>query len=214
MVGVQDIIVAFASISRMMNYSALSFFASMTELKNLPASVLLNPPLPLQNQKISMEITMKTLIKRKYPYQAAGRTWVIPKFHLSELPDGTIAILESEINRIHYAIANEICGNKEGLTKEELEFLCDITQTSFSEIADYLGIHRSTLTKWRTTGQIPKNVMGLVLKKWFWFKLFGQKLGQRKIPIAQLRDEVRFLSFAKAEAIEKNLAEHVEIMQA
>lgn len=157
---------------------------------------------------------MKTLIKKKYPYQAAGRTWVIPEFHLSELPDGTIAILESEINRIHHAIANEICGNKEGLTKEELEFLCDITQTSFSEIADYLGIHRSTPTKWRTTGQIPKNVMGLVLKKWFWFKLFGQKLGQQKIPIAQLRDEVRFLSFAKAEAIERNLAEHVEIMKA
>ncbi len=161
-----------------------------------------------------MEITMKTLIKKEYPYQAAGRTWLIPEFHLSELPDGTIAILESEINRIHYAIANEICGNKEGLTKEELEFLCDITQTSFSEIADYLGIHRSTLTKWRTTGKVPKNVMGLVLKKWFWFKLFGQKLGQRKIPIAQLRDEVKFLSFAKAEAIERNLAEHVEKMQA
>ena len=158
--------------------------------------------------------TVKTLIKKKYPYRAAGQTWIIPEFHLSKLPDGTIAVLEEEINRIHYAIANEICGDENGLSKDELEFLCDMTQTSFSEIADYLGIHQSTLTQWRTAGQIPKNVMGLVLKKWFWFKLFGQKLGRRKISISQFRDEVRFLSFAKAEAIQRNLAEHVEKMNA
>ena len=157
---------------------------------------------------------MKTLIKKKYPYRAAGQTWIIPEFHLSKLPDGTIAVLEEEINRIHYAIANEICGDENGLSKDELEFLCDMTQTSFSEIADYLGIHQSTLTQWRTAGQIPKNVMGLVLKKWFWFKLFGQKLGRRKISISQFRDEVRFFSFAKAEAIQRNLAEHVEKMNA
>ena len=158
--------------------------------------------------------TVKTLIKKKYPYRAAGQTWIIPEFHLSKLPDGTIAVLEEEINRIHYAIANEICGDENGLSKDELEFLCDMTQTSFSEIADYLGIHQSTLTQWRTAGKIPKNVMGLVLKKWFWFKLFGQKLGRRKISISQFRDEVRFLSFAKAEAIQRNLAEHVEKMNA
>ena len=36
MVEVQDITVAFASILRMTNYSALSFFASMMELKKSP----------------------------------------------------------------------------------------------------------------------------------------------------------------------------------
>lgn len=157
---------------------------------------------------------MKTRIKKNYPYQAAGLTWIIPKLYLSKLPDGTVVILEEEINRIHRAIANEICGTGECLSKEDLEFLCDITQTPFSEIADYLGIHRSTPTKWRTTGEVPKNIMGLVLKKWFWFKLFGQKLGRRKIPIDQLRNEAQFLSFAKAEAIERNLTEHVERMSA
>ena len=120
---------------------------------------------------------MKTRIKKKYPYQAAGRTWVIPEFHLSELPDGTIAILESEINRIHHAIANEICGNEESLSKEELEFLCDITQTSFSEIADYLGIHRSTLTKWRTTGKSSQKCHGIGSKKMVLVQTLWTKIG-------------------------------------
>lgn len=157
---------------------------------------------------------MKIRIDKKYPYRAAGQIWVIPEFRLSELPDGTLVVLEEEIDRIHYAIANEICGDENGLSKDELEFLCDMTQTSFSEIADYLGVHPSTLTKWRTAGKIPKNIMGLALKKWFWFKLFGRKLGRRKISISQFRDEVSFLSFAKAEAIQRNLAERVEKVSA
>ena len=74
---------------------------------------------------------MKTILKRNYPYQAAGRTWAVPELHLALMPDGTAAILEEEIDRIHRAIANEICGSPENLTMDELEFLCDITLTSF-----------------------------------------------------------------------------------
>lgn len=140
---------------------------------------------------------MKTLIEKKYPYRAAGQIWIIPEFRLSEFPDGTIVVLEEEIDRIHYAIANEICGDENGLSKDELEFLCDVTQTSFSEIADYLGIRQSTLTKWRTAGKIPKNVMGLVLKKWFWFKLFGRKLGQKKYPFLNSEMKLAFFRLQK-----------------
>lgn len=173
-----------------------------------------NRPVRMPAQKVSVEETMKTLNKKNYPYQAAGRTWRVPELHLARIPDGAVVILEEEIRRIHRAIANEICGTPDSLSRDELEFLCDITGTSSSEIADYLGIHRSTLTKWRKTGEIPKNVMSLVLKKWFWFKLFGKELGDRTVRIRHLQDEESFLSYAKTQAIERNLAEPIETMRA
>ena len=157
---------------------------------------------------------MKTLTKKNYPYQAAGRTWAVRELRLVTMPDKTVAILEDEIDRIHRAIANEICGSPDPLSMDELEFLCDITATSFAEVANYLGIHRSTVTRWRKAGEVPKSVMSVVLKKWFWFKLFGQEVGDRSVPLGHIVDEGAFLSFARQEAIDKHLAEQIERMRA
>ena len=104
---------------------------------------------------------MKIKIKKNYPYQAAGRTWSVPELRLVSLPDGTAAISEEEIHRIHRAIANEICGNNTSLSMAELEFLCDVTDTTFSDVADWLQIHRSTVTRWRKyghTGAQPRSL--------------------------------------------------------
>lgn len=103
-----------------------------------------------------MEAKIRT--KRNYPYQAAGRTWTVPELRLTSLPDGSAAISEEEIQRIHRAIANEICGDEARLTMAELEFLCDATETSFSDVASTLQLHRSTVTRWRKTGEVPKGV--------------------------------------------------------
>jgi predicted DNA-binding protein (UPF0251 family) len=154
-----------------------------------------------------MKSTTKT--KRNYPYQAAGRTWTVPELRLSSLPDGSAAISEDEIQRIHRAIANEICGGKASLTMNELEFLCDVTETTFSDVADALQIHRSTVTRWRKAGQVPKSVMSLVLKKWFWNRLFGKSLKNEAVPLDCAVDESRFLSFLKQETIDKHLADPV-----
>ena len=154
------------------------------------------------------------MINREYPYQAAGRTWVVPKLSLQKLPDGTVVILEEEIKRIHRAIANEICGSPESLTIEELDFLCDITNTPYSDIADYLGVHRSTLTKWRSAGKVPKQITSLMLKKRFWFSLFGAQLGRRTVQIAEMQDECTLLSTVKFKAIERNVVEPIELMKA
>ena len=98
---------------------------------------------------------MKTKTKKNYPYQAAGRTWTVPELRLISLPDGTAAISEEEIYRIHRAIANEICGSDTTLSMDELEFLCDLTDKSFSDVADCLQIHRqhghSMAEIWRST---------------------------------------------------------------
>ena len=90
----------------------------------------------------------RTKVKRDYPYQAAGRTWSVPALRLTSLPDGSAAISEDEIQRIHRAIANEVCGDPGNLTMAELEFLCDVTGTSFADVAGVLHIHRSTVTRW------------------------------------------------------------------
>lgn len=92
------------------------------------------------------------------PHQTAGRTWAVRELRLVRMPDKTVVILEEEIDRIHRAIANEICGSPDTLSIDELEFLCDVTDTSFAEVADYLGIHKSTVTRWRKAGEVPKVV--------------------------------------------------------
>ena len=152
---------------------------------------------------------LKTKVKKNYPYQAAGRTWTVPELRLSSLPDGSAAISEEEIQRIHRAIANEICGGDASLTMAELEFLCDVTETTFADVAKVLKIHRSTVTRWRKTGEVPKTVMSLVLKKRFWSLLFGQSLKSEAVPLECAVDETKFLSFLRQETIDKQLADPV-----
>jgi len=157
---------------------------------------------------------MKITIKKNYPYQAAGRLWSVPQLRLTTLPDGTVALLEEEIERLHRAIANEICGSTEALTVAELEFLCDLTLTSWAQVAEFLGVHRSTLSKWRQTGVVPRAVISLALKKWFWFKLFGQELGGWTVKLSCLSSEGAFLAYARQEAIDRAMAEPIAKLRA
>ena len=154
-------------------------------------------------------MAFKTKIKKNYPYQAAGRTWTVPALEFTSLPDGSAALSEMEIDRIHRAIANEICGDDASLTMAELEFLCDATDVSLSDVANTLKIHRSTVTRWKKTGQVPKSVMSLVLKKWFWSMLFGSSLANETVPLDQAVDETKFLSYLRHETIEHHLADPV-----
>ncbi len=71
----------------------------------------------------------ETIDKRNQPFHAAGRLWTVPRMTLSVLPDGTLALSQAEIDRIHRAVANAVCGNARSLSTAELEFLCDVTGT-------------------------------------------------------------------------------------
>lgn len=144
---------------------------------------------------------MRRLIEKNYKYRAAGRTWLVPKLHLKKMPDGTVAISQDEIDRIHKAIANQICGSSEVLSFVELEFLCDVSETSFYEVAKHIGMHKSTPSKWRKIGTVPNHITSIFLKRWFWFKLFGQVLSDETIKLKDLRDEIEFLTLAKSHAI-------------
>lgn len=147
----------------------------------------------------------KTVDKVDQPLHAAGRLWTVPRMTLTVLPDGTLALSQAEIDRIHRAIANTICGTSRCLSADELELLCDVTETSYSDVARYLELDRSAISRWRSrAGSVPR-AHSLLLKKWFWFKLFGAQLGDEDVPLHLATDEGSLLDFAMHEAIDKKL---------
>jgi hypothetical protein len=95
------------------------------------------------------------------------------------------------------------------MTFEELEFLCDVTMTPFNQVADLLGLHKSTLSRWRQAGSVPREVYSNFLRKHFWFKLFGDHLRSRRIQLATVADDQAFLRFAHDEAIREHLVEPI-----
>lgn len=154
---------------------------------------------------------MKYVELSDYEFHAAGRVWRVPSLKLTVMPDGTRGISQVEIDRVHTAIANEICGASGPMTFDELEFLCEVTSSPFTEVADLLGLHKSTLSRWRQTGSVPKRVYGYFLRKHFWFRLFGEQLGTRRIDLGTVANEEEFLRFAHDEAIRKHLADPVAL---
>ncbi len=159
------------------------------------------------------KMTFKTKTKKNYPHQAAGRTWTVPELEFTSLPDGSASISEAEIDRVQRAIANEICGDAASLTTAEMEFLCDATDMSLSDVANTLKIHRSTVTKWKKAGEVPTSVMSLALKKWFWSLLFGPSLANETVPLDQAVDESKLLSYLRHETIEHHLADPISKMK-
>ena len=157
---------------------------------------------------------MRSLVEKDYKYRAAGRIWLLPELHLVQVPDGTLTISQDEIDRIHRAIANHICGSPSNLSFDELEFLCDASDTPFYEVADHLCMHKSTLSKWRKSGSVSNSVLSLFLKRWFWFKLFGDRLGNKTVRLKDLGDETEFLAIAKTHAIGQRLTDRVEELTA
>ena len=144
-----------------------------------------------------------------YQYEAAGRVWCVPSVKLMVFPDGTKGISLAEFNRIHRAIVNEICGAEELLSIEELDFLCDVTVTTYTEIALELNLHRSALTRWRKSGSIPHRLYSSSLKRFFWFKAFGGDLvlSDTSLSLSALKNDGTVLKFMHDQAIAQHFAE-------
>lgn len=149
---------------------------------------------------------MPDRVLRDYGYEAAGHVWRVPRVRLVLLPDGSTGISEAEIERIHRAIANELCGDEGNLSFVELEFLCDVTSTSLSEVATVLGLHKSTVSKWRETSVLPGDVTSNALKRFFWHKLFGADLATTQIPIEATASDRSLLHYMHDRAIRAKLA--------
>lgn len=92
-------------------------------------------------------------------YQA-GDVWVIPKYPISVSPDGRECVALVHLDPIHRAIAVQICGDPRPITSLELEFLCDVVDIPFAEVARKLDISRSTISHFmrlRKTWDRPKS---------------------------------------------------------
>lgn len=151
----------------------------------------------------------ETTTERDYSYLAAGRRWLVPELELTRAPDGTVGISRAEIRRIHRAVGNELCGMPENLNSAELEFLCDATGSSYTALAEHLGVHRSTVTKWRHADAVPR-LASLAAKRWFWFKLFGGDLPNWRVPLKAMADEQAFLQLARERAISQQVVEPIQ----
>lgn len=152
---------------------------------------------------------MKTKIERNYPYSVAGRVWIIPGYTLTVLRDGTLVVSKTELDRVHRAIGNEICGSPENLTVEELDFLCDVTATTYAELAATLDMNRSSLSRWKKPGLVPSKATSNLLKRWFWMKLFGADLGEAEVPLALLDRDTLLLEYLHQRALDDGVAEPV-----
>lgn len=158
--------------------------------------------------------TSTRLIERNYTFLAAGRAWVVPALRLRRLPDGTVVLPQEEGDRIHRAIANEICGSPEPLTADELEFLCDVAARNYAQVATAVGVHRSALTRWRTSSSPVRQLTSLALKKWFWFQLFGEALATEVVPLASVADDAKLLRTVHDQAIATEAVSQVRVREA
>lgn len=145
---------------------------------------------------------------RPYPFHAAGQTWRIPQVVIEEDYDGTPVMSGHEITRITRAIANEICGDNAALTADELEYLCGLTGVRYVEVAKRLGVTRSTISTWLKNGGKLPMLPSIVLKKWFWYQIFGALLEDVLVFRGAVAfEDGTFLHQLRQEAIQHSLAE-------
>ncbi|MCB9780529.1 MAG: hypothetical protein H6742_18325 [Alphaproteobacteria bacterium] len=147
--------------------------------------------------------------EKDYQYHAAGRIWIVPELQLLKLPDGSLGLPQTEINRVHRAVANALCGSEDPLSGEDFEFLCDVAGVAYAVVADALHLDRSTLTKWRDSGRPMPFIRSLFLKRWFWFRLFGDQLASEEVHLGALENDGEFLQLAHDAAIRHAAADPV-----
>ena len=128
-----------------------------------------------------------------YPYQIAGRTWHIPHLQIEKSEFGTEVLPSHEITRMNNFVANEICCTYTELTGDELDFLCDMTTTKYTEVALKIGLTKSIVSKWIAKGKEKISLAhSIILKKYFWVKIFGTERLSYLAPALAFDDEKLF----------------------
>jgi len=157
---------------------------------------------------------MKRQTVRKYQLHAGGRVWEVNGVTLTVLPDDSLGVSQAELSKIHRGVANAICAGHEVLTIDELDFLCDLTSTTYTEVAAFLDLNKSTITTWRRRGAVPTRLTSNALKKWFWFRLFGELMREERLPLSTFQDDEAFLESATRRAVKARATVGVELRKA
>lgn len=117
--------------------------------------------------------SLQNEIRKHHAMHFAGKVWVFQKVVFSQDEEGELGISFAELTRLHRAVANAVCANDSSLTREELDFLCEMTSTTNREIADLLKCTPTNVSKWRKRQHVP-DLESIVLKEIFWEKIFGR----------------------------------------
>ena len=153
----------------------------------------------------------KNFTEHDHPFLAASQLWVVPSITLTRMPDGKVSISVSEVRRIHRAVANAICAQADSPSPDELEFLCDITDTTLSDLSESLGVAKSTVSRWRSGSRsIPPPVRGLLLRT-FWLSLFESDISDWQWPSAWLQSDSTFLAMATRKAVDSGLTFQIKV---
>jgi len=139
------------------------------------------------------------------PFHAAGRVWIIPEIHFTTLPDGSTGVDGDEIDRIHTAILNEICGDQAPLTPDELDFILDATGGSLTELAQLLRMDKSSVSRWRSGSRSVPSPASWLIKRWAWYRTFGIEMGARRASLGRFETDAGFLTYARHQAIKHGL---------
>jgi len=107
-----------------------------------------------------------------YELEIAGRSWHIDPIKLISDAQGHGQLSEADIRVLRLAVANCICNEDSELRQAEFELLCELTRSSYKEVATYLRKDKSTVSRWANKAQIDYAESRL-LKDYFWNKLFG-----------------------------------------
>jgi len=142
-------------------------------------------------------------------FHAAGRLWVIPEIRFTVLPDGSTGIDGDELDRIHTAILNEICGEPGPLAPAELDFILDVAQASLTELAQLLRMDKSSISRWRSGSRTIPSPPSWLIKRWAWYRTFGADLAARRVNLGRFKTDVGFLSYARRQAIKQGLTSPV-----
>ncbi len=107
-----------------------------------------------------------------YELMIAGRSWQVDPLKLMLDAQGQQHLSESNIRLLRLAVANCICNEDSELRQAEFEMLCELTRSSYKEVATYLRKDKSTVSRWANKSHIDYAESRL-LKDYFWNKLFG-----------------------------------------
>ena len=119
------------------------------------------------NRRISRKI-------ENYLYQAAGKTWNIPNVQIEINELGSEVIPGRETTRMTRFVAKEICSTYTEINGDELNFLCNITGTTYTEVASKIGVTKGIVSKWVAKKDSSISLANSILiKKYFFLKIFG-----------------------------------------
>lgn len=145
---------------------------------------------------------MEPVIVSNFEFPAAGRTWVVPHYRLTRLRDGSLGVPRSEFRRIHLAIVVAICGAPGPMSAKEFEFLCDIADVPYAQVAEMVGLDRSAITKWMERKNRAMRVdRSNLLKRWFLVTLFAETIRRHAVPMEALAQDATVLPILRREIV-------------